>query len=160
MAKTQTVLSDLGSVPARLPSSTWQTDGKEVSPSSPSLLQIRQLFKFSCFLPAASIQAAALCVAVTCCACSPFPLPMSCFLCQAQNTREKQKSSAKCWLICQCCAQQGQIGDKNSSWKKTKLLKSSIMESLVGRKCHLAQGKQNLGYRWCSMVDVGSTKSG
>lgn len=51
----------------------------------------------------------------------------------------KAQSSAGCVL-------QGQIGHRYSKKKKAMLLKSSLMQRLVGSECHPVQGRQNLRF--------------
>lgn len=72
------------------------------------------------------------------------------YLCSAFSARLKILAKSRKALPSAGCILQGQIGGRNGNEKKAKLSKSSLMERLVGRKCNLAQGRQDFRV-WCCL---------
>lgn len=152
MAKPQTVSNDLGLAPGRPSpfdqSSAWQMGllGRSwlLPLPVPPNKRFSQIPLFSACITA-SWSKLLLCLLLLLPIVLVLHFPC---LCSAFSARLKILEKSRKALPSAGCVLQGQIGGRNR--KKAKLLKSSLMERLVGRKCHLAQGRQHFRV-WCCL---------
>ena len=137
-----------------------QSSGKELDPSSPSPPQIRIWLKIPQILLFSACITSSWSKLLLCLLLLPVVLVLHfpC-LCSAFSARLKILAKSRKALPSAGCVLQGQIGGRNSNRKKAKLLKSSLMERLVGSKCHLAQGRQNFRVWCCSVARDVSTST-